>query len=218
MGPEGPARLALICALPWLRAPSWHFPQHSPCCKPQGAGSACLHLALPRSPPTQGAPLAREPRLDSPPPEPQQSLRGHKRGCWGLGQALALTWPQDTRLFPTSRDRALPVAVTMEQLGLGRGCWTLALGPPVGSQGSVGTSSAHPGVHQKPPLNLQQGGQVRAGQGRSPTRDGLSLGGAQCLRPAPRDPEKRPSFSRTWDLRRRLTWGTSPSTETRSPL
>lgn len=62
----------------WL---SQWLPWHSPCCRCQAAGSACLYLTLPQSPPIQGDPLAHGPLLDFPPQEPRRSLGGHRQSC-----------------------------------------------------------------------------------------------------------------------------------------
>lgn len=66
--------------------PAPRSPLLSPCCKPRCTDSACLHLVLPRSPPTRGAPPTSPPLPGFPPPGLPQSLRGHSRGCWVLAR------------------------------------------------------------------------------------------------------------------------------------
>lgn len=87
-------------SLGWKLCPLPHaFPRHSPCCRCQDAGSACLYL-MPQNPPIRGAPLVHGPLLDFLPREPRQSLGGHRQGCWlCAGQGQTLMRPLNTSFF-----------------------------------------------------------------------------------------------------------------------
>lgn len=95
---QGHSKLIQSLSLGWKPLPH-AFPRHSPCCRCQDAGSACLYL-LPQNPPTRGAPLVHEPLLDFLPREPRQSLGGHRQGCLlCAGQGQMLMRPLNTSFF-----------------------------------------------------------------------------------------------------------------------